>query len=190
MGLLTNLHWLLGLLHVFSVYSNHLFSSKCYPNVLSNAFIPNLILFDLSTKPTRHSHLCYIEFILLLVFYYPTFNSTKHRLITPKALIQFIHPTWILQFTSPFIFLSFCIMDSQFLNCVTCGTYGLLFNDIVCLELILKHCYFILLSVDVVFHVGTGFSNTNSDGINYTYDIYTKKKKENLRFWWVEPILQ
>ena len=42
------------------------------PTFLSNAFIPFLILSSMSTHPMQHSHLCYVEFILVSVFYWST----------------------------------------------------------------------------------------------------------------------
>lgn len=82
----------------------HLFYNKWYPNVLSNAFIPNPILFGFSTKPTQHSHLCNIKFILLLAFYYAAFNSTQHhKSYNTQSSHPIHHPTWIPQFTCPSI---------------------------------------------------------------------------------------
>ena len=55
----------------------HLFHNRYYPIFLSNAFIFNLILFSVSTYLTEHPYVCYIELILLLVFYYSTFSPMR-----------------------------------------------------------------------------------------------------------------
>lgn len=55
----------------------HLINNWFYFNFLLNAFIPNPILPGVSTNPTQHSHHSYIEFILLLAFYRPTFSLVQ-----------------------------------------------------------------------------------------------------------------
>ena len=56
----------------------HHLHNRCYPNFISNVFIPNPILSDVFTHSVQHSHLCIIQLIILLAFYCPIFSPTYH----------------------------------------------------------------------------------------------------------------
>lgn len=57
----------------------HLFYNSCYPNLLSNDFIPKYIKPGTSTHLMKQSHLCHIEFIRLLAFYHLAFSLIQHQ---------------------------------------------------------------------------------------------------------------
>ena len=71
-----------ALIHRFSTWFlkmrfYHLFHKRCYLNFLSNVFVFNPILSNVSTPPMQHSRLYNIE-LILVGFYHPTFSSIHH----------------------------------------------------------------------------------------------------------------
>ena len=115
----------------------HLFQSRCYPNFLSIAAIPNPIFCSLSIHQTQYPHFHNIR--LFTAHLSISYNITDHIVvqknsplslsdnflsqITPKTLFYSIHLAWIQWFTST-ISHPICMMDPRYLNGVTYTMVG------------------------------------------------------------------
>jgi hypothetical protein len=64
----------------YRIYMSSLYMSKPpNPSFHYNAVISNSIMSSLTTHPMQHPHLCYANFILVLVLYRPTLLPIQHR---------------------------------------------------------------------------------------------------------------